>query len=89
MWEFAAGCMRNYLILKDKARQFDEDSEIQGLLVEIRSSEPEYSQPVGNYSRKNAERIKALQLDPSELAQKTLPYERLDQLTVDLLLGVR
>src|SRR5207247_1904161 len=23
VWEFAAGCMRNYLILKDKARQFN------------------------------------------------------------------
>ena len=30
VWAFAAGCMRNYLILKEKARQFDEDKEIQG-----------------------------------------------------------
>ena len=29
--------MRNYLILKEKARQFDEDQEIQALLAEIRN----------------------------------------------------
>ena len=30
VWDFAAGCMRSYLILKDKARRFNEDAEIQG-----------------------------------------------------------
>ena len=29
------GCMRNYLILKDKARQFNDDAEIQGLVAEL------------------------------------------------------
>src|SRR3954468_4121857 len=29
VWEFAAGCMRSYLILRDKARRFAEDAEIQ------------------------------------------------------------
>ena len=36
-----------------------------------------------------AKRIKELTLDRAELAAKPLPYERLDQLTVDILLGVR
>jgi len=89
VWEFAAGCMRNYLILKQKARQFNEDAEIQALLAEIHSSAPEYSEPLGAYSRDRAEKIKALPLDRTELAAKKLPYERLDQLTVDILFGVR
>ena len=89
MWEFAAGCMRNYLILKDKARQFNEDAEIQALLSEIRSSAPEYSGPLGDYSRARADQVKSLPLDRIELAAKKLPYERLDQLTVDILFGVR
>src|SRR5438094_491180 len=38
VWDFAAGCMRNYLILKEKARQFNEDAEIQALLAEIHRS---------------------------------------------------
>lgn len=41
------------------------------------------------YTRAKADKIKALLLDRRELAAKKLPYERLDQLTVDILLGVR
>jgi xylose isomerase len=89
VWEFAAGCMRNYLILKEKARQFNEDAEIQALLAEIRATPAEFVEPLGGYSRVKAERVKALALDRVELAGKLLPYERLDQLTVDILFGVR
>src|SRR5256884_7771811 len=45
VWEFAAGCMRNYLILKDKARQFNDVAEIQTLLSEIRSTSADDGQP--------------------------------------------
>ena len=89
VWEFAAGCMRNYLILKDKAQQFDEDAEIQALLAEIHAPDPEYAAPVGAYTRAKADTIKSLALDRARLAAKKLPYERLDQLTLDILLGVR
>lgn len=41
------------------------------------------------YTRAKPDKIKALLLDRRELAAKKLPYERLDQLTVDILLGVR
>jgi len=88
VWEFAAGCMRNYLILKEKARQFDEDKEIKALLDEIYSSNAD-AEPLGRYSREKAQKVKELPLDRAELARKPLPYERLDQLTVDILLGVR
>ena len=89
VWEFAAGCMRNYLILKDKARQFNEDSEIQALLSEICAAAPEYDDCKGSYTRAKADKIKSLPLDRTELAAKKLPYERLDQLTIDIILGVR
>ena len=86
VWAFAAGCMRNYLILKEKARQFDEDQEIKGLLAEISNGGGE---SIGSYSTENAKRVKELPIDRAELARKSLPYERLDQLTVDILFGVR
>ena len=89
VWDFAAGCMRNYLILKDKARQFNEDAEVQSLLSEIHTAPAEDGKPVGSYTRAKADQIKSLSVDRSELAKKQLPYERLDQLTVDILLGVR
>src|SRR5207237_5942697 len=72
VWEFAAGCMRNYLILKGKARQFNEDAEIHALLAEIHRSAAEYSEPLSAYSRERAERIKALPLDRTELAAEKL-----------------
>ncbi len=68
VWEFAAGCMRNYLILKEKARQFDEDPEIQSLLNEIRSNGEEHIEPLGSYSSEKAKRVKELSLDRAELA---------------------
>jgi xylose isomerase len=89
VWEFAAGCMRNYLILKDKARQFNEDTEVQSLLSEIRSGSPNNGNAASRYTREKADQIKSLKLDRVELAKKQLPYERLDQLTVDILFGVR
>ena len=89
VWEFAAGCMRNYLILKDKARQFDEDKEIQSLLAELRNGAGDHTEPLGRYSTEKAKHVKELALDRAELARKLLPYERLDQLTVDIILGVR
>jgi len=81
--------MRNYLILKEKARQFDEDAEVQSLLAEIRNGAEDNGAPLGRYSPDEAKRIKELTLDRAQLAAKPLPYERLDQLTVDILLGVR
>lgn len=89
VWEFAAGCMRNYLILKDKAQQFDADGEIQALLSEIRNGAGDDIEPFGPYSRERANKLKELSLDRAELTRKVLPYERLDQLTVDILFGVR
>jgi len=87
VWAFAAGCMRNYLILKEKARQFDADKDVQALLAEIRNGGP--SEPLGRYSSEKAKQVKDMSLDRAELASKPLPYERLDQLTVDILFGVR
>lgn len=89
VWDFAAGCMRNYLILKEKARQFNEDAEVQSLLAEIHAVPPDFAEPLGDYSAAKAERVKGLALDRGELANKSLPYERLDQLTIDILFGVR
>lgn len=89
VWDFAAGCMRNYLIFKEKARRFNEDSEIQALLSEIRSHESDSSEGPLKFSKDRAEQIKSMDLDRIQLSRKRLPYEKLDQLVIDLLLGMR
>src|ERR1700754_201009 len=89
VWDFARGCMRTYLILKDKAQRFNEDKEVQAILSGIHGSSPADAEVLGSYSRDKANKIKSMTLDRAALASKPLPYERLDQLTIDILLGVR
>ena len=86
---FARGCMRTYLILKDKARQFDEDEEIQALLAEIRRDEGGSTLHGGAYTNDKARQLKAHDFDRAALWTRGQPYEQLDQLVVELLLGVR
>jgi xylose isomerase len=87
VWDFAAGCMRTYLILKDKVKRFGEDTEIQALLAAIRDMHGEPAAP--RYSRATADQLRARTFDRAAMASRGLAYERLDQLLVDLLLGAR
>lgn len=88
--DFARGCMRSYLILKEKARQFNEDREIQDLLREIhQATDAAAPSPDRKYSPQQAEKLKSYAFDRPGIARRGLPYERLDQLVFDLLMGVR
>lgn len=87
--DFAVGCMRTYLILKEKAQQFNQDTEIQALLAEINADNGYFNYLSGGYSRDKANRLKGESFDRPALGARGLGYERLDQLTVEVLLGVR
>ncbi len=87
--EFAKGCMRTYLILKDKAAQFKADADIQAALAEIKADDGSLNQFFGKYTADKAQSLKAHSFDRTVLGQRGQPYEKLDQLTIDLLLGVR
>jgi xylose isomerase len=87
--DFARGNMRTYLILKEKAAQWNSDPEIQALLAEINSDDGATDAFKGAYSAAKAAALKATQFNRVALGARGLAYERLDQLTIDLLLGVR
>lgn len=87
--DFARGCMSTYLVLKEKAAQFNKDAEIQALLAEINVENPELAAFAGKYSPEKARALKARSFDRAAIASRGLKYERLDQLTIDLLLGAR
>ncbi len=87
--DFARGCMRTYLILKAKAAQFNVDEEIQALLAEINADDGAMNPYFGSYTPAKVAALKAQSFDRAAIASRGLMYERLDQLTVDLLLGVR
>jgi xylose isomerase len=86
--EFARGCIRTYLILKDKAASWNADPEIKSLLAEIAALN-EKAPSTGSYRKENATSLLKQTFDRAALASKGLQYERLDQLTMDILLGVR
>ena len=89
VWDFARGCMRSYLILREKARRFHEDSEIQAALeVAMVGRLAEPTSPDGT----GADAIAALSRGPHDvaaLAAQGYGNERLDQLVTELLLGIR
>jgi len=89
VWDFAAGCMRSYLILKEKARQFNADAEIQGLLREIRTQDSGLQSTMSRYSKQSAQALRERDFDRVALGQRGWRYEKLDQLVTELLLGVR
>ena len=86
--DFARGCMRTYLILKDKAVRWIADPEISELVAELdHGSQP--SPPIGQYSDATARALREHRFDRQALGARELAYERLDQLTIEILLGVR
>lgn len=87
--DFARGCMRTYLILKEKAAQWNEDRDIQALLEEIHADDGAMDGYKGLYTAEKAAGLKGVQFDREALGRRGIPYERLDQLTVEILLGVR
>lgn len=87
--DFARGCMRTYLILKEKAARFNSDVEIQALLKELNADDGSTVAYTGGYSAEKAQALKSATFDRKSLGARGLGYERLDQLTIELLLGVR
>ncbi len=90
VWEFAKGCMRTYLIFKERAAQFNADPDIQALLAEINVKDAALdSLLAASFSPQSAATLKGTRFVAADLAARPLPYEKLDQLVFDLLMGVR
>ncbi|MGV8025402.1 MAG: xylose isomerase [Anaerolineaceae bacterium] len=87
--DFARGCMRTYLILKEKVDQFNNDAEIQDLLHNLNKKEVELSKFEGPYLSAKAQALKMVPFDRKSRSKKGLRYELLDQLTNEVILGVR
>lgn len=87
IWDFARGCMRTYLVLAQKAREYDLDPRVQEAMA--KAGVPELAEStVGRYSADSAARLKAESFEPDRLADRTYGNEALDQLVIDRILGV-
>ncbi|HTE43664.1 MAG TPA: xylose isomerase [Gemmatimonadaceae bacterium] len=88
VWDFAAGSMRTYLILREKVARFNADAEIQSLLGDLDKRGAAAGSRV-TFSADGANQLKESAFDLESMRAKGYGYERLDQLTMELLLGVR
>jgi len=86
--QFATGCIRTYLILKGKAEQWNTDAEIQSILDEVNHGNEAEAASLGSYSPSKAGDLKIRKFNRAEMGARGLAYERLDQLTIELLMGV-
>jgi len=77
------------MILKEKAERWNTDREIQAIVKEINTEDNGVAKLTRKYSSANAKKLLAESLDRVQLAEVPLPYERLDQLTMEVLMGVR
>ena len=87
-WDFVERNLRTAKIMTAKVRQFNENAEIQGLLKEIHGANRDLAGLMSKYSRDTAKKLKEMPFDLNALTSRRLPYERLDQLVTELLLGV-
>ena len=86
VWESAAGCMRNYLILKDKAAAFRADPEVTEALAAARV--PELSETTLSPGESVADLLKE-EIDLEAVGQRGYHFEKLDQLALEHLFGTR
>ncbi len=85
--EFARGCMRTYLILRRKAELWNADPAVRALLKQIAKPGKDLDALSDTYTRSHAETLLGMTFDRDRLAARPLPYEKLDQRTMDILLG--
>ncbi len=86
VWESAAGCMRNYLILRDRVRAFRADPEV----IAARSAArlDELAQATLDPGETLVS-LRAQTFDPDAAAARGCGFEKLDQLALDYLYGIR
>jgi xylose isomerase len=85
---FARGCMRTYDLMKERAKKWNADPEIKAILADLaKSDEPDWAGQ--KYSADAGKKLKAREYDRVSLGARGLNYERLDQLTIEILMGAR
>ncbi|WP_328886401.1 xylose isomerase [Streptomyces sp. NBC_00316] len=89
VWESAKNCMRNYLILKERATAFRADPAVQEALRASRLDE--LARPTAEDGLKGllADTTAFEEFDVTAAAERSMAFEALDQLAMEHLLGVR
>jgi xylose isomerase len=86
VWVSAAACMRNYLILRDKARAFRADPQVQEALRAARVDQLALPTLADGESWRD---VRGFEPDVAALGARGMAFEQLDQLALEHLYGVR
>ncbi|MCV2488350.1 xylose isomerase [Geodermatophilus sp. YIM 151500] len=86
VWESARACMRNYLLLRDKVRAFRADPEVAEALTAARVDQLAVPTLADG---ETLDELRAETHDLAALGARGMHFERLDQLAMEHLLGVR
>jgi len=86
VWASAAACMRNYLILREKVAAFRADPDVTAALAAARV--PDLSLPTLGDGESWRD-VRGFTPDIAALAERGMAFERLDQLALEHLYGVR
>lgn len=86
VWASAAGCIRNYLLLRERTRAFRADPEVQAALVASRLDQLVQTTLAPGETLAS---IRSETFDPDARAERGMAFEQLDQLAMDYLLGIR
>ncbi|WP_306335738.1 xylose isomerase [Streptomyces sp. KL118A] len=89
VWASAAGCMRNYLILRERSAAFRADPEVREALRAARLDELAVPTADDGLAGLLADRSAYEAFDVAEAAARGMAFERLDQLAMDHLLAAR
>jgi xylose isomerase len=87
VWAFARGCMRTYLILRERAAAFRADPEVAEAIAA--AGIPDLATPTLRPGETLDDLRADQSFDPDAAAARGRGYERLDQLVIDHLLGAR
>ena len=86
VWDSAAACMRNYLILREKVRAFRADPQVQEALQAARVAQLAVPTLAPGETWRD---VAGFVPDVATLAERGMAFERLDQLALEHLYGVR
>ncbi|GAB3195102.1 xylose isomerase [Nocardioides hungaricus] len=90
VWESARACMRNYLILRSKVQAFRSDPEVRQALKDARLDElARPSLAAGESVADLRADLDGGSFDPDAAGRRGMAFERLDQLALEHLYGVR
>jgi xylose isomerase len=88
-WEFVDRCMRSWRMLCDKVDALNSDREYRQLLGPLVAQKGPLAAALGQYTAASAAKVREHAYRPDKMAVRPLPYERIDQIVNEVLMGVR